>query len=532
MAYREVSMWDVKTVLERLGRGESRSAIHRATGHSRRTIARIEERALAEGWTPSPDTPVQEGLAGRVARAGSPARNRQPGESQTLLGPHRDRIVAWLTPSAGERTGLQLVKVHTLLAREGVNVPYASLHRFAVQHCGFHDRRRITVRLDDPPPGEVAQVDFGRLGYIPGAEGKKRLVWALLVVLPHSRHQYVHVTHSQRFVDVIRGLEAAWRFFVGVPRRVIVDNMKAAVVTADRYEPLFNRAFERYASYRGFTIDATRSRDPKGKPHVERGVPYVRENFFRGESWLDLEHVQREAIRWCLTTAGLRTHGTTRKRPLRVFEQVEQSALQPLVAEPYDPPTWSHHKVHIDHDITVDGARYTLPTRFIGKTMTIEATSGTIRVYYDHEHVRTYARAAPGERVRTWSDYPQERTPYAMRDIDGIQRAAENVGPETATFARRLFDGPVPWTALRQGQALLRLDKTYGPARLEAAAARANQFQLRNVKRLETILKNALDQQAAQHHHQERAATTSARFARPNSAFRHDPDPSTPEDAA
>jgi transposase len=78
------------------------------------------------------------------------------------------------------------------------------------------------------------------------------------------------------------------------------------VVKADRYEPLFNRAFEAYARHRGFTIDATRVRDPQGKPHVERGIQYVRENFFRGESWLGREHVQREARRWCLENAGAR----------------------------------------------------------------------------------------------------------------------------------------------------------------------------------------------------------------------------------
>jgi hypothetical protein len=76
--------------------------------------------------------------------------------------------------------------------------------------------------------------------------------------------------------------------------------------------------------------------------------------------------VQREALRWCLETAGTRVHGTTRQRPLAVFENVEQAALQPLTAERYDPPSWSEHKVHPDHTIVVNKGTYTLPTRYIG----------------------------------------------------------------------------------------------------------------------------------------------------------------------
>ena len=64
------------------------------------------------------------------------------------------------------------------------------------------------------------------------------------------------------------------------------------------------------------------------KPHVERQVQYLRENFFRGEAWLGRDHVQRQAVRWCVEVAGQRVHGTTRKRPFAVFESTEKPALQ------------------------------------------------------------------------------------------------------------------------------------------------------------------------------------------------------------
>jgi hypothetical protein len=114
----------------------------------------------------------------------------EAGESQVRLLPQQARIRDWLQPEGGSR-GLQLSKVHQLLQRQGVDVPYSSLHRFATRHCGFHDERRVTVRVADVVPGELAEVDFGRLGLVPDPEtGRRRVLHALIVTLIHSRHRY------------------------------------------------------------------------------------------------------------------------------------------------------------------------------------------------------------------------------------------------------------------------------------------------------------------------------------------------------
>ena len=155
--------------------------------------------------------------------------------------------------------------MHQLLARQGVHVPYSSLHRFAAKHCGFSERRRTTVRMAECEPGQLAEVDFGRLGYVSDPEsGRRRMLWALIVVLVHSRHQYVHVTHSQQVRESIGGLEDAWAFFGGTPRRVVLDNLRAAVTKPDRYDPVFQRTFEEYASYRDFIIDPDPCVIPRG----------------------------------------------------------------------------------------------------------------------------------------------------------------------------------------------------------------------------------------------------------------------------
>ncbi len=123
-------------------------------------------------------------------------------------------------------------------------------------------------------PGEVAEMDFGRLGLIEDpATGRCRVAWALIIVLTYSRHSFVWPTFSQKLVDVIEGLEAAWAFFEGVPNYLVIDNFPAAVAGPDPLHPRLTRGFMEYAQHRGFISDPARVRHPRDKPRVERGVP-------------------------------------------------------------------------------------------------------------------------------------------------------------------------------------------------------------------------------------------------------------------
>lgn len=521
MAYREIAMWEILEVLRRVHRGEGQRAIQRVTGHGRSTIRRWVACAAELGWASAVQVPDEE-LARRVAERMQPiAVSRAPGESELQLAIHQDRIRAWLAPDASGR-GLRLSKVHQMLSRQGVSVPYSSLHRFAVAQCGFHDERRVTVRVAPVAAGELAEVDFGRLGFVFDPEtGKRRTLHALIVTLVHSRHQYVHVGHTQTLADFIAGLEDAWEFFGGVPTRVVLDNLKAAVTKADRYDPVFGRTFAEYAEYRGFVIDAAIPRHPTGKPHVERQVQYLRENFFRGESWIDRDHVQREAIRWCREIAGQRIHGTTRQRPMQVFEAVEKEKLTPLARERFDPPVWSECKVHPDHHVQFQRSTYSVPTRHVGKKVWVRGDSKLIRVYMQGELVKTHERVAPGCRSTDYADYPPERAPYAMRDPQAIVEEAKRRGDGIGRFAEQLLAGPFPWAKLRQAQKLLRLGQRYGFERLDSACRRALAFELGNVKRVEQIVVAGLDRADTPPSQGELIPFPAARFLRPTDHFTH-----------
>ena len=262
---------------------------------------------------------------------------------------------------------------------------------------------------------------------------------------------------------------------------------------------------------------------PTGKPIVERAVPYVRDNFFRGESWMDLDHVQREAIRWCLQTAGTRIHGTTRKRPLAVFENVEREQLLPLTRERYDPPTWAECKVHPDHHINFAKALYSVPTRYIRQQVWVRADSGLVRIYADGSLIKTHPRQEPGGRSTDYDDYPAELTPYALRDPQRIIRQATELSSDIGRFMEQLLSGTLPWTKIRQAQKLLRLSKKYGEHRVASACRRALAFELINVRRVESILLKDLDQLELPIAQDAAVIPIETRFLRSPRSFSHSP---------
>ena len=179
----------------------------------------------------------------------------------------------------------------------------------------------LALPLPETKAGIYAQADFGYMGRLWDSSTKKmRRAFAFIITLVFSRHMYAHITFSQDADAIIEGCEAAWVYFGGISKIVIVDNMTPVIDKPDRYTPKINSLFMEYSQYRGFIIDPANTGHAKGKPHVERMVPYVRRNFFLGEDFISKEDCQERAVEWCSHIAGTRIHGTTRKIPIEVFK--------------------------------------------------------------------------------------------------------------------------------------------------------------------------------------------------------------------
>jgi hypothetical protein len=246
MSYRELTMIDVKEVLRRWQAGQSARQIGRDGGVNRKTARRYV--VWAEKLGLRRDSTLSDEDVHEVAQCVQARPIGEPSAEWREVAQHKERIAEWLN----RKRPLRLTKIHQLLQREGLEASYWTLRRFAIEELGWR-KKEPTVRLDDPPPGQEAQVDFGRMGYLVDAEtGKRRMLWALIITLSHSRHMFVWPTFRQTTEAVCQGLDAAWRFFGGVPHTIVPDNMKAIVANPDALSAKLTEAFADYAQAVGF----------------------------------------------------------------------------------------------------------------------------------------------------------------------------------------------------------------------------------------------------------------------------------------
>jgi len=488
MSYRELTMVDVREVLRRLAGQQSKRKIALDTGLDRKTIHRYAKAAEELGI--APDTEFGDDLVHAVAQRVQ-ARAPVDASAEWLeIAAHRERIEAWLS----QKRPLRLRKVHTLLARDhGVTASYDTLRRFAKQELGWR-KKTPTVLVSDGKPGEEAQVDFGLMGTIHDAEtGRKRRLHALVITLVVSRYQFVWPTFEQTTEAVCEGLDAAWRFFGAMARVLVPDNMPSIIATADPLAPTIVAAFLDYTQARGLFVDPARVRSPKDKGRVENQVPYVRESWFDGETFTSLADARKHAEHWSREIAGARTHGTTRQVPREAFERDEKPMMLAPPTAPFDVPRWTEAKVHPDHHIQVARSLYSVPTRYIGRTVRVRVDRSLVRVFLGTELVKTHPRVAPGKRSTDQADYPAEKAGYALRSVDALLAQAKKRGAHVGIYAEKLLGGPLPWTRMRQAYALVRLCDTYGDGRVEAMCQSALAFDVVDVTRIGRMLKAAVE---------------------------------------
>lgn len=493
MAFREVRVFEVREVLRLWLRGKGQRPISELAGMDRKTVRRYIDAAVELGLDRAGgEEQLTDLLLGQVVETVRPHRTDGRGEARRLLDAHRDQLVQWLDQ---DKDGLTVVKVHELLERQGVVVPERTLHRYALDELGIgRSVRGVTVRVDDGEPGDELQVDFGMLGRIADVEtGKQRDLWALVFTPVVSRYSFVWLTHRQTIDDVIAGFEAAWAFYEGVFATVIPDNMKTVVIQADSLEPRLNQGFVEYAQARGFVIDPARVRSPQDKPRVERVVPYVRNDFFAGEMFIDLADAQRRVDIWCRERAGMRVHGTTQLHPAEHFRVEEAPMLAPAPTSVYDVPVYATAKVHRDHHIEVAKALYSIPGNLIGTHVDVRADRSLVRVFSRGQLVKVHPRQCPGGRSTDPDDLPSDKTVYAMRDLDKLQRMAAGHGEAVGVYATALLDIPLPWTKMRQVYALLGLVKKWGPDRVNAACERALDAETINVPLIGRMLERGTE---------------------------------------
>lgn len=480
MPYRELHVIEIKEVLRLWAGGVGLREVTRRTGLDRKTVRRYVEAAQGHGFEQGETAEIDDRLISRVVAAVVPGGSTEAGPMRELCREHHE-LLAGL-----HREGCKGPKLVKLLERQtGTRVPLRTLQRFVAEELDIDEGG---VRIVDGPPGELL-IDFLELGGFDDLEsGKPRKLHALLCTAAFSRHQFLWPCLRQTRDDVIEGLEAAWRFFGGVFPLVVCDNLRAIVDEADPISPTLNLAFVEYMQARGFQVDAARSFKPKDKARVERQVQFGRNDYFKGERFRTLSEARFEAERWCRVDAGERTHGTLRRRPIEVFEAEERATLLPPPAEPYDPPRWSEHRVGPTHAIVVGYALYSVPWQLGECDLRVRSDKSTVKMYCKRQLVKVHPRQPEGGSRIDPADVPEHKVALATRDATPLCEKAATHGQHVGEYARRLMEGPLPWSRIRHVYRLLGLVERYGAKTVDTACGQALALDVVEVIRIDRML--------------------------------------------
>lgn len=470
MARRAFEMIDVVEILTHWHAGRSKTEVAESLGVDRGTVRKYVTPAETEGLRPG-DPPLSPDEWAAKARVWFPTLLDARARSLTYpeINAHRARIEELLAK----------VTVTTAFQRlrdeEGMQAGISSFRRYvSLEFSDQAAEAQVTVLRPPVAPGSEAQIDYGYLGlWLDPVIARMRKVWAFVMVLSCSRHMFMRPVLGMDQAAWTTAHVCAFEFFGGVPARLVPDNLATGVRRADLYDPKLNRAYAELSSHYGSLIDPARAQKPKDKPRVERPMPYIRDSFWRGRTFLSIEEMQTEAMNWCLSVAGQRHHRSLDgSAPYTVFTALEAPTLRPLPHLAFEAATWSRPKVAPDCHVSVGGVLYSVPWRFIGQRVDARSSEQRVEIFSDTVLVKTHVRITRG-RQTDYGDYPPHKVAFFARTPVWCRQQAAELGSQVAEVVVELLGERHLLHHLRAAQGILGLADKYDPGRLDAACRRA-----------------------------------------------------------
>jgi len=335
--------------------------------------------------------------------------------------------------AAKVEAGLSAVRIFQDLTQDGFKGKYWSVRRYVARFAARHE---LPMRRLETAPGEEAQVDFGSGAPVLTGDGRRRRPWMFRIVLSYSRKAYSEAVWRQTTEAFLQCLENAFYHFGGVPRRLVLDNLKAAVARADWYDPEVHPKLQLFAAHYGTAFLPTKPYTPRHKGKIERGVGYAKNNALKGRVFQSLQEENQFLLGWEETVADTRIHGTTKRQVGRMFQEGERSSLLPLPAERFPFFHETYRAVHRDGHVEVDKAYYSAPPEFVGRRLWVRWDARLVRIFNDRfEQVAVHAKAEPG-RFRTAAEHiPREKVSAVERGTDALLRQIAAIGPHTRQWA-------------------------------------------------------------------------------------------------
>ncbi|KPA16210.1 transposase, partial [Candidatus Magnetomorum sp. HK-1] len=264
-----------------------------------------------------------------------------------------------------------------------------------------------------------------------------------------------------------------FEFFGGIPQDVKIDNLKAAILNANFYEPVYQKLYKQFADHYGFNSIPCRVYSPNDKGKVESGIKYVKTNFFAGRKFENETDLKKRLNNWIAKKCNSRIHSTTRKIPKEIFETQEKSKLLLLPTSDFKFLDVGTRKVYHDCHIFVDYNYYSIPYQYVGKEVEIELSNNLLKVYFNYQEIAVHPKiSGKGEFSTINEHYPK----YKMISTTEYQEKYQAKMSKIGGFAELIFvlilqKNPNYWQ--RSVQGIISLTKTYSNEIVNLSCKRA-----------------------------------------------------------
>ncbi len=349
--------------------------------------------------------------------------------------------------------------------------------------------------------GEKVFLDYcDGLSIVDQVTGELILTQLFVAVWGASNYTYAEATMSQTLPDWIGSHGRAFEFFNCVPRVMVPDNLKSGVNHACKYEPELNSAYADMAEHYGCAVLPARPAKPRDKAKVEAGVLIAQRwilAVLRHRIFYSLAELNA-AIWQCLEKLNTRDLRQARKSRRELFETLDRPSALPLPQRPYEYAEWGKARVNVDYHIEVDGHFYSVPFRFLHEKVDTRLTATTVEVFQGGERIAAHVRSSVRGKPTTVPEHmPSTHRHYSEWNPERFIEWASKTGESTAQLVERILSTrPHPEQGYRACMGIIHLGRHYEPARVEAAARRALNFNACSYRSMKAILMAGLDQQS------------------------------------
>lgn len=459
-----------RKIVESLRKGESLTAIAKATHKGKGFVIKIRDLAITHGYLviDADDSKLFTATARALPSYPELLFSIPDGRSEKV--PASEEILKPKMEWIKERLGLGW-SPQTIFEEINLPIARATLYRALERKNLFVDPRVKNQMELIHGPGECLQVDWGKLFDVVGPSGKKKTIWIFIGVLGHSRFEMARVVERLDFKTTIEVLMSMLEEMGGSPKRVTCDNPKVFTIKASRYEPELNQGFERFASHYGFTIEALPPAAPEKKGKVERMVPVKRRLF---ESY-DIKNYSLESAQAHITKkiaiTNERRHGSHLQRPIDVFLNDEAAKLKALPPLPYEIETIVSATVRADGYVRFDNKYYRIDQSLKKELALVIGNSQQVSIYCRGRLLEVYDRITDNFTTKACKDHYREPWEKTLSDHGHYLTRARSIGPNVERFIEIVLARGEGFVDTRVVWGLMTLNKNYENIDVDKACA-------------------------------------------------------------